>query len=76
MKTWITIRELEGGKLIVEDGEGTVWAAYQRTKPADESKAENWGHELRTDVAGIVRAGLGRMLEECGHELALFDRKS
>ena len=76
IKIWAVVKELDNGKLIVEGEDGTVWAAYDRTKPADESKAENWGHELRTDVAGMVRAALGRMLKEQGYEVAKFERRT
>lgn len=75
MKTWLIVRELDGGRLIVEDDEGHVIAGYDRTKPADETKSENWSHELVTDVAGLARAAMITRTKADGHDKSRFTRR-
>lgn len=73
MKTWLIVRELDGGRLIVEDDQGHVITGYDRTKPADESRDENWSHELVTDIAGLARAAMTLRTKSEGHDKSRFN---
>lgn len=66
-KVWLSVVESDA-ELVVYDGGGQEVARYKRTKPADGSEDRKWAEELATDVAGVVRVGLARILKDKSKE--------